>query len=123
MDNLQLATTLVSPTGTGLLYTPYFQGGDKAVWNNGVGAGRSVVSLTRVQPKPTATFPGVERLEFRRAIFLTVNSVEYQAVVTLATSIPVPITSADRTAIHLHAALLARDPVFKTAVETGAIPT
>jgi len=123
MLDLQLATTLAAPTGTGLLYGTYEQGPDSAVWKNGVGTGRSVVSMKRVQPKPTASHPGVERIEFKRVIYLTVDSVEYPCIVSLTTSIPVVIGASDRTAIHLHAALLARDPVFKTAVETGAIPT
>lgn len=123
MTDLQLAAALATPTGTGLLYVAYDQGSDTAVWKNGAGATRSLVSLTRVQPKPTPTFPGVERFEFKRYAYYTVADVEYVSVITLGASIPVPIGSSDRTAIHLNAALLARDPIFKSAIETGAIPT
>lgn len=123
MNNLQLATTLVAPTGTGLLYTAYDQRGDLAVWKEGTGASRSIVSLKRVQAKPTSTFPGVERFEMKRTNYITVDSVEYTNVITLTSSIPVVVGLSDRTAIHLHAALLAQDAVFKAALETGVIPT
>jgi len=123
MLNLQLATTLVTPTGSGLLYTPYEQQGDLAVWKNGVGAGRSIVSLKRTQAKPTLAFPGVERMELKRQTYHTVDLKEYTVVVTIVTSIPVPILLADRTAAHLHAALLARDPILKDGMELGVIPT
>lgn len=123
MNNLQLATTLVAPTGTGLLYTAYDQGSDVAKWINGAGDGRSVVSMRRVQPKPTSAFPGVERITLKRQIYHVVNAVEYVAVVDIVTSIPVPISAAQRTAIFTNAALLARDPVFQAACESGVIPT
>lgn len=123
MNNLQLATTLVAPTGTGLLYTAYSQGGDEAIWKNGAGATRSIVSLKRVQPKPTPTFPGVERFELKRTAYHTVDSVEYVSVVTISASIPVPIGSSERTADFTNAALLARDAIFQAALETGVIPT
>jgi hypothetical protein len=123
MQDLQLATTLVAPTGTGLLYSAYDQRGDSAKWKNGVGADRSEVLLKRTQAKPTSVFPGVERFDLKRAIYHTIDGVEYVAVVNLVTSIPVPMTGAQRTAIHLHAALLAQDDIFKDAIETGVIPT
>lgn len=123
MNNLQLATALATPTGVGLLYTAYEQGGDLAVWKNGAGAGRSIVSLKRTQAKPAANFPGVERFDFKRSVYITVDTVEYIANVTITTSIPVVIALADRTAMFTHAALLARDPVFKDAMELGVVPT
>jgi selenocysteine lyase/cysteine desulfurase len=123
MDNLQLATTLVAPTGTGLLYIAYDQRGDLATWKVGSGASRSIVSLKRVQAKPTSTFPGVERFELKRTNYITVDSVEYTCVATLTTSIPVVVGLSDRTAIHVHAALLAQDSIFSDAIETGVIPT
>jgi len=123
MLDLQLATTLVAPTGTGLLYTAYKQDGNSAVWRNGAGVGRSVVSMSRVEPKPTSVFPGVERISFKRTIYLTVGTVEYGAIIEVSTSIPVPIALADRTAIFTHGALLARDSRLQAAIETGVIPT
>jgi hypothetical protein len=52
-----------------------------------------------------------------------VNSIEYPVVLDINTSIPVVIALADRTAFFTHAALMARDPIFQSAIETGAIPT
>lgn len=124
MNNLQLATTLVAPTGTGLLYVP--QGGDPqdtASYSNGTGATRSAVILRRTQPKPTLTFPGVTRMELKHRSFYTISGVEYPVVTSLVTSIPVPVVLADRTAIFTALALLARDPVWQSALETGNIPT
>lgn len=123
MNNLQLATTLVAPTGTGLLYTAFEQGSDIAAYINGAGATRSRIALKRIQAKPTPAFPGVERLNFKRTVYFTVNAVEYVAVVDINTSVPVVMPLADRTALFTHAALLARDPVFQAGIETGAIPT
>lgn len=123
MNNLQLATTLVAPTGTGLLYTAYEQGGDKAVWINGSGATRSSVSLKRTQPIATPTFAGVTRLELKRSQFVTVGDDEHVMVVTITTSIPEAIGLSDRTAFFTNMALLARDDVLKAAIETNVIPT
>lgn len=123
MNNLQLATTLVAPTGTGLLYTAFEQGSDVAAWVNGSGTTRSRVSLKRVQAKPTPTFPGVERLTFKRQVYFTVNDVEYVAVADIVTSIPVTLDSAGRTAFFTNLALMARDPILQSGIETGAIPT
>lgn len=123
MNNLQLATTLVAPTGTGLLYVAYEQGGDLAVWKNGSGATRSVVSMKRVQAKPTTVFAGVERIELKRTNYVTVGAIEYTIVSSLVTSVPVPVALADRTAVFTQLALLARDPVFQASLETGVIPT
>lgn len=123
MDNLQLATTLAAPTGTGLLYTAYEQGSDIAVWKNGSGATRSSVSLKRTQPKPTPSFPGVERMEFKRTVYFTVSDVEYQAVGTIVTSIPVTLDSAGRTAFFTNLALMARDTILSDAIASGVIPT
>jgi hypothetical protein len=113
MLDLQLATTLVNPTGTGLLYVAYEQGPDSAVWKNGSGATRSVIALRRVQAKPTPTFPGVERFELN----------EYVSVGAITTSIPVVIGSSDRTAFFTNLALLGRDPILSNAISTGQIPT
>jgi len=123
VNNLQLATTLAAPTGTGLLYTAFEQGSDTAAWVNGSGATRSRITMKRVQAKPTPTFPGVERLSFKRQVYFTVNDVEYTAVIDITTSIPVVVGLSDRTSVFTHLALMARDPVLQTAIETGAIPT
>lgn len=123
MNNLQLATTLVAPTGTGLLYVAYEQGGDVAVWKNGTGATRSSVSLKRTQPKPTPAFPGVERFELKRTVYFTVDDVEYTAVASIVTSIPVTADSTVRTNVQLHIGLLARDAILTDAITSGVIPT
>lgn len=123
MNNLQLATTLVAPTGTGLLYVAYGQGNDEAIWKNGAGATRSDVSLKRTQPKPTATFPGVERFEFKRRQYFTVSDIEYVAVGSIVVSIPLTLDASGRTAFFTNLALLARDPIQQAAIESGVIPT
>lgn len=123
MNDLQLATTLAAPTGTGLLYVAYEQGSDQVVWKNGSGASRSSVALKRTQAKPTPTFPGVERMELKRTFYVTVDSVEYTCVGTITTSIPVVVGSSDRTAFFTNLALLARDAVLSNAISTGALPT
>lgn len=123
MNNLQLADVLVAPTGVGLLYTAYEQGSDVAVWKNGSGAGRSTVSLKRTQAKPTLAFPGVERMELKRTKYHTVGTEEFVSVVTIATSIPVPIVSADRQDLYKQIMLTSINGFLITAMDTGAIPT
>lgn len=123
MNDLQLATTLVAPTGTGLLYTAFEQGNDIAAFVNGSGASRSRIALKRVQAKPTPAYPGVERLNFKRTRYVTVAGVEYPVITDITTSIPVVVLLADRTEAHLHLSLMARDPMLKLAMESGAIPT
>jgi hypothetical protein len=123
MVDLQLATTLTNPTGTGLLYVAYYQGGDLAIWKNGSSGARSIVSFKRVQPKPTPAFSGVDRFEVKRTTYVSIDGIEYPSVVTLTSSIPVQATLGVRTDIHTNAALLARDPLVKAAFETGVMPT
>jgi hypothetical protein len=123
MNNLQLATTLAAPTGIGLLYTAFEQGSDIAVWKNGSGATRSIVSMKRVQAKPTSAFVGTERIELKRTNYITVGAIEYTIVGSMVTSIPAAIATADRTAVFTQLALLARDPVFQASLESGVIPT
>lgn len=130
MNALQLATTKVTPTGTGLTYGAYYQDGDKVIWKNGSGATRSEIQLTRVRPKPTLTFPGVERFEMKRTTYHTVNNVEYVAVAIMSTSIPVPVIAADRVLIADHFALLANvdgtDAItspFYHGIRYGMLPT
>lgn len=129
MNSIQLGTTLVAPTGTGLLFGSYGQDADKAEWFYGSGATRQKIQLTRVRPKPTATFPGVERFEMKRTQYYTVNSIEYTAVTYAGGSIAVPISYADRTAIATGLYLMVAgdgtmaytNPLLY-AVQTGALP-
>lgn len=123
MDNLQLATTLVAPTGTGLLYTAYGQGEDSAVWKNGTGTSRSEISFKRIRPKPTPSHAGVTRLELKRTSYVTVADVEYPVVTTITTSIPVVADATARTNAFLHLALLARDDIFSDGVSSDVLPT
>lgn len=131
MNNLQLALTLVASTGSGKLYFPYSQEADKAIWIEGVGSSRSRIDFTRTRPKPTATFPGVERLEMKRTSYHTVGLTEYTSVMTLVSSIPVPVTQADRTTDLQQMLLMANtDNNFAIATNpwpygilTGIIPT
>lgn len=109
--NLQFATTVVAPTGTGLLYLPYGQNMDQVIWKNGTGATRSTLTLNRTRPKPTPSFPGVDRLDFKCNQFFTVGSTEYQAVIGLTASIP---TVADATL---------RGDLFNRLILMAGVPT
>lgn len=122
-SNIQLAATTVAQTGTGVLYTPYSQGPDSVIWTNGSGATRSRLSMNRTQPKPTPSFPGVERLEFKTNQFFTVSGVEYQTVIALSASIPVTGDSTHRTAMASQLVFMAHDATWWTAITGGAFPT
>lgn len=122
-SDIQLATTLASPTGTGFLYKPYKLDGNNAVFKQSGASGQpSLVSFKRTEPKPTAVFPGVERMEVTKTEYFVVNSVTYVVTYKIVTSVPVPIALSDRTAVFTRGALLARDPTVQAAIESLTIP-
>lgn len=123
MINITPFQTYGSDTLPDTVFGAFSQGEDLAVWKRGAGATREILALKRVQAKPTSVFPGVERLELKRTNYVTVNGVEYVAVATLNTSIPVLMSLADRTSFYKKFAMIMRDAAFQTAAETGAIPT
>lgn len=123
MNSLQLASTLAAYTGTGLLYTPYEQGSDRAVWKNGAGATRSTLTLKRVQPIPTPTFPGVERLEVRRTSYVTVGTAERVIVCTFGISVPADIPQADRSEAVTQFLLATRIGDFVNVFDNGTFPS
>jgi len=106
--NIQLATTLTAPTGTGFLFVPLGSYGDSFRYIQSGAAGRPAeLSFKRTAPKPTSTFPGVDRGEIKLTEYLTVNAVEYSIITTIGCSVPVPVTSAQRTAQATRVALVA----------------
>lgn len=129
MNSLQQYTTPVAPTTAGNLYVPYLQEADKAIWTFGSGSTRKIIQLSRVRPKPTPTFPGVDRAEIKRTTYYTVNGVEYTVVFTASCSIPVPVASSDRiTDWQLFVNTVntnntTTDNPFYTAAVSGAMPT
>jgi hypothetical protein len=122
-SNVQLPLTWVAQTGTGLLYAAYSQGPDQVIWQNGSGATRSRLTLNRTQPKPTADFPGVDRLEYKINQFFTVNDVEYQSVLSLVSSIPVVADSAHRTAMKERISFLTHETTWNNALDGTGFPT
>lgn len=123
MNNMQLATTLVAPTGTGKLFVPYSSDADSATYIEQSPTGRaSTLKLTRVRPKAQGSFAGVERFEWRMTEYFTVNAIEYPVVTYGGSSMPVAVTSADKAGCANRAALVSRDPVVQTGMSTGIIP-
>lgn len=107
-SNIQLATTLVAPTGTGFLFVPLGSYGDSFRYIQSGAAGRPAeLSFKRTAPKPTSTFPGVDRGEWKLTEYVTVNNVEYACITACNTSFPVPVASAQRTAQATRVALIA----------------
>jgi hypothetical protein len=123
MNTIQLANVVVAPTGTGLLYQPYRQGPDQAQWVNGSGATRSGLTYNRSVPKPTPTFPGVDRVEMKTNQFFTVGAVEYQAIVGVYASIPTIMSQADRQALWNRAIFMTYDGVFASALINNIHPS
>jgi hypothetical protein len=123
VNNQQIATAHGSLSGTGLLYTAYEQGSDSAVWKNGSGATRSTLALKRTQPKPTPTFPGVERIELKRTNYVTVGTSERTVVVTIGISVPADVPLADRQSAILQAMLSARATDINSCLADGVFPT
>jgi hypothetical protein len=123
MNNIQLATTLVAPTGTGKLFIPFSGGEHTAAFIESGAAGRpATLKFSRVLPKPIPSFPGVERMDVRLTEYFTVNEVEYSFITFIGTSVPVPIISTDRAAVATRLALIARDPTVQSAIASHLIP-
>jgi len=106
-SNIQLATTLVASTGTGFLFVPFGGYGDSFKYIQSGASGRPAeLSFKRTAPKPTSTFPGVDRGEIKLTEYETVNGVEYTRIFYVGCSTPVPIPTASRTASALRMSLL-----------------
>jgi hypothetical protein len=123
MNNIQLATTLGSATGTGFLFVPFSSDANSAVYKQSGAAGRpATISFKRVLPKPNGDNAGVERCEVKLTEYLTVGDAEHTIITTLTSSVPVPVTAAQRTAQVNRLALLAGMAVYADTVEDHAIP-
>lgn len=123
MNNIQLATTLAAPTGTGKLFIPFSSDADSAVFVESGATGRPAkLVMKRVQPKPNGTFPGVERFEWKLTEYYTVNTIEYPVISYGGCSIPVPIASADRLGVFTRAALIACDSLVQSGFTSNLIP-
>jgi len=97
--NIQLATTIAAPTGSGFLFVPLGSYGDSFRYIQSGAAGRPAeLSFKRTAPKPTATFPGVDRGEIKLTEYVTVGTVEYAIITAINSSVPVPVLTAQRTA-------------------------
>jgi len=123
MQDINCASTLGAQTGTGLVYTAYKQGENSCVWINGSGSTRSLVKWSRVEPKKSADYAGNIRVESRRTTFVVINGVEYPLTTYAGSSFPDASALADRTPAWNYMCLLAGSTLFKTAMETGALPT
>jgi len=122
-SNIQLATALGSPTGTGFLFVPHGSYGDSFRYIQSGASGRPAeLTFKRTAPKPTSTFPGVDRGAMKLVEYFTVSDVVYTCIVEVNTSIPVPVSSSDRTAFALRASLLGgHGTLLSDLVKTPAV--
>lgn len=120
---IQLATTLVAPTGTGFLFVPFQSDANFAVYKQDGASGQPAqVRFSRTLPKVAGTSLGVERAEIRLTEYITVGDLVLPCITYLGCQIPVPASAAQRTAQFTRTALFARDQVMKDLVEDHAIP-
>lgn len=123
MIDIQLATTLVAPTGTGFLFIPYSSDANTAVYKQSGAAGRpATLKFTRTPPKPSGGLQGVERCEVKLTEYLTVSDVEHQIITALTSAVPVPVTTAQRTAQATRMGLIAYLALYRATVESQLIP-
>jgi hypothetical protein len=123
MNSIQLATTLVNPTGTGFLFDPHTGGENTAILRQSGASGQpALVRISRTLPKVAGTSQGVERSEVRLTEYITVGDLVLPCITYLGCQIPVPASAAQRTAQFTRTALLARDAVFQALVEKHVIP-
>lgn len=109
MNNLQLATTLVAPTGTGKLFVPFEGGSHVSTFVESTGTNPAKLKFLRTLPKPVTGFAGVERSEVRLTLFENINSVLRPLTASINFSIPAEASQANRDALALNLALIARD--------------
>jgi len=64
-DDVQLGTTLGSPTGTGLLFKGFGQGENSVAYKAADTVKPALLSMKRTLPKSLKDFPGVERGEVK----------------------------------------------------------
>lgn len=123
MGNIVLGTTLGTPTGTGKTFKPFSMNGDAALFKESGATGRpAVLSVKRVLPKATKTSSGVERGEIKLTEYVTVGDVEHAVITTIATSVPVPVATAQRTAQATRLALIAGTTVLSDLMTDQSIP-
>lgn len=122
-SNIQLATALGAATGTGFLLVPHGSYGDSFRYiQSGASDKPAELTFKRTAPKPTSTFPGVDRGAMKWVEYFTVNNVMYTAIAELSTSIPVPVSAADRTAFALRFSLLGgHGTLLSDLVKTPAV--
>lgn len=123
MNNIQLATTLVAPTGTGKLFVPFSGDANSAVlMESGATGTPAKLKFLRTPPKPTKDFAGVERGEVRLTMYETYNGVLRPLTFYIGCVVPVEATSGHRTTLHTNGALIARDPTVSSLVSSALIP-
>jgi hypothetical protein len=120
MDNIQLATTLVAPTGTGVLFKPFSSDANTAVFKDD--SSNALLSFKRTLPKSNGSNQGVERFEVKLTSFHVVGDDTHAVILTLTGSIPVPVIDADRVLMTTRLALVSRDPAVLALIENGRIP-
>lgn len=121
MNAMTLANAVQIHTGTGLIFNPYSQGPDQGIWQNvATPATRTIMTLNRTRPKPTPTFAGVDRLEFKNAQFFTVGTTEYQSVISIITSVPVVADLTHRQLLRDRIKFMSQRVEFVDALETGS---
>jgi hypothetical protein len=124
MTDVQLQAVVVLHTGTGVLYSGYSQGPDNCIWqNNATPATRSILQLNRTKPKPTLTFPGVDRLEFKNTQYFTVGTTEYQSVISMTSSVPVVADAAHRQLLVDRMCFMTQKAAWSDALKLVAFPT
>jgi hypothetical protein len=122
-SDIQLATTLVVPTGTGFLFKPWQIDANKTVYKQSGASGRPAeLSFSRVPPKPSGVSLGVERCEVKLTEFVVVSSVEHRVITSLTSAVPVPVGLTERTAQATRMGLLAYLSLYRLTVESQTIP-
>lgn len=123
--DLQLKATLVAPTGTGKLLTPYRIDGDSGLYRISGGVTTSFhMRLKRQEPKPTKTFPGSRRGEVKTYVTVThpVTGVVGIQVITTTSAHPDWLDKASSDAAVTDHLLMLSEAVAKDHLSTGAIP-
>jgi len=123
--DLQLAGTLVAPTGTGWLYTAFGQDFDSVKWALTDATYRQSVNFKRTQAKPSVGYAGNERLE-SKLVFEVLNAdpkLVQMGIVNIVSSIPVAMTVANRTQMTNIMALLTQHATWLNSIKYGTVPT
>lgn len=125
--DIQVASTIVAPTGAGNVFEPWDLRGPKAEYiekSPYAAAMPLKLTLTRTDPVPTKSYAGALRTQ-TKAMLQTVHpitGVHWPEVATLTFSHPAHLTNAEKVAFETRFLLACLNSTVRTFHQIGVVP-